>query len=288
MSRRALRFTRKNVGELELRCALAGDEAAPLVVLLHGFPELWYGWRHQLSALADAGYFVVAPDQRGYGDSDKPPKARAYRREHLVHDVSGLVRAFGREQTRLVGHDWGGAVAWLVAQRQPELVEKLCVLNCPHPDVLARALLTEPRQLKKSWYMFLFQLPYLAETLARRDDYGQAVRFLKSSAPRGTFSDDDVRVYREAWRKPGAMKAMLDWYRAAARYDSLEPDRTPIAPDTLLIWGKRDIALGPWLVEPTLALCERARVAWIEEAGHFVQHEAPARVNELLLAHLAA
>lgn len=280
-----VRFRRLDVGEVTLSCALAGDDDGPLVVLLHGFPELGYGWQRQIPALAEAGFLVAAPDQRGYGDSDKPKGARAYTRDHLVGDVVGLVRALGRERCFLVGHDWGGAVSWLVAQRHPELVEKLCVLNCPHPDVLARALYKDRRQLKKSWYVFLFQLPFV-EKLAARGDYGQAVRFFKSSAKRGTFSDEDLRVYREAWAKPGAMTAMLNWYRAAARYDAVKPDRRPITPESLLLWGKRDIALGPWLVEPTLARCTNARVLWHEDAGHFVQHEEPAWVNEQLLAFL--
>lgn len=280
-----LRFERLDVGEVTLSCALAGDERRPLVVLLHGFPECAYGWHRQIPALVDAGFFVVAPDQRGYGDSDKPKGVRAYRRDALVGDVVGLVRALGRERCFLVGHDWGGAVSWLVAQRHPALVEKLCVLNCPHPDVLARALYKDLRQLQKSWYVLFFQLPFV-EKLAARDDYGQAVRFFKSAARRGTFSDEDLRVYREAWAKPGALTAMLHWYRAAARYDATKPDRRPITPEALLLWGKRDVALGPWLVEPTLAQCTNARVLWHEQAGHFVQHEEPGWVNEQLLAFL--
>lgn len=280
-----VRFRRLDVGEVTLSCAMAGDEGAPLVVLLHGFPELWYGWHRQLTALADAGFFVVAPDQRGYGDSDKPKGARAYTRDHLVGDIVGLLRALGRERCALVGHDWGGAVSWLVAQRHPELVERLCVLNCPHPDVLARALVSNRKQLRKSWYVFLFQLPFL-EKLAALDGYGQLTRFFKSTARRGTFSDEDLRVYREAWAKPGALTAMLDWYRAAGRHDVTTADKRPITPETLVLWGKRDVALGPWLVAPTLALCTNARALWHEEAGHFVQHEEPAWVTEQLLAFL--
>lgn len=283
-----VRFERLSVGEVTLRCAFAGDERGPLVVLLHGFPELWYGWRRQIPALTEAGYFVVAPDQRGYGESDKPRHARDYSRDHLVADVVGLARALGRERLFLVGHDWGGAVAWIVAQRHPQLVEKLCVLNCPHPDVLARQLLTNPRQLARSWYVFLFQLPFLTEQLASKDDYAQAARFLKSSARQGTFSPADLEVYRAAWRQPGAMKAMLDWYRAAARHDVKKQELGVVEPETLLVWGTQDIALGTSLVEPTLALCRRGTAALLEEAGHFVQHEEPTRVNELLLSFLSS
>ena len=196
-----------------------------MCLALHGFPEFWYSWRHQLPALAAAGFRAVAPDLRGYNLSDKPPGVAGYRMEHLVADVAGLVRGTGRPRAAVVGHDWGGAIAWTFAMRHPELVERLVVLNAPHPAAFLRELRT-PAQLLRSWYVFFFQLPGLPEWYVRRRDFALLERALRRGAVRpGAFSDEDVRLCKEALARPGALTAAINYYRAVFRGGLCAPAR---------------------------------------------------------------
>ena len=271
------------VNEVRLHVVEAGPRDGRLVIFLHGFPEFWYGWRRQIEPFAAAGYRVLVPDQRGYNLSGKPPSVRHYGLDTLVADVVGLVREAGRDSTLLVGHDWGGAVAWWTAVRHPDLVQRLAVLNMPHPLVMRRFLKSDRAQRRKSRYIFLFQLPWLPEMRLRRRDWQSAVRALQRTSRPGTFSDEDMEAYREAWRRPGAARAMIHWYRAAMRRP---PRRVPdprVRVPTLIVWGARDRFLGREMVEPSLELCEQGRAEVIEEATHWIQHEEPARVNRLLL-----
>jgi pimeloyl-ACP methyl ester carboxylesterase len=267
-------------GGIRLHYVEAG--AGPLVVLLHGFPEYWYSWRHQLPALAKAGFHVVAPDMRGYNLSDKPLGWRAYDAEHLARDIAGLIRHFGAERAYLAGHDWGAAVAYTVAMRHPEALEKLAILNVPHPERMLAGFRTA-RQLRKSWYMFFFQIPRLPERLIERDNFSFAKRSLRADSP-GSFSDVDLERYEEAWSRPGALTGMINYYRAALRHTpkaalaSLRPIELP----TLVIWGERDRHLGAELAEPLPQWVPNVRVERLPEATHWVQHDAPERVNELL------
>ena len=201
------------VNGIRLHYVEAGE--GPLVVLLHGFPESWYSWRHQIPALADAGYHVVAPDMRGYNLSDKPRNWRQYDADTLAQDIAGLIRHFGDERAYLVGHDWGAAVAYFTAMRHPELLEKLAILNSPHPERMLSGLRTL-RQLRKSWYMFFFQIPRLPEWLAARDNFSLGKRSLRADSP-DAFSDSDLERYAQAWSQPGALTGMVNYYRAALR-----------------------------------------------------------------------
>jgi pimeloyl-ACP methyl ester carboxylesterase len=268
---------------IHLHVVTAGPETGPLVLLLHGFPEFWYGWRHQIPALAAAGYHVWAPDQRGYNRSDKPRGIAAYGIETLAADILGLIEASGRERVYLVGHDWGAAVAWWVAGRSPERLHRLVILNVPHPAVMQRTLWRDRRQLRKSWYIFFFQLPHLPEWMLRRNHFTGLVRALKGSSRRGTFGDNDLVAYRQAWAQPGALTAMLNWYRAAARQQARLARLGRIRVPTLMIWGVRDIALSRTMAPPSIALCDEGRLVFLEEATHWVQHEEPETVNRLLL-----
>ncbi len=259
----------------------------PLVVLLHGFPEFWYSWRRQLPALAAAGYRVVAPDMRGYNLSDRPADWRAYDTSLLAGDIAGLVRALGEERAHVVGHDWGAAVAYAVAMLHPEVVQRLAILNVPHPERMLSGLRTL-RQLRKSWYMFFFQLPFLPERLIARDGFSFAKRSLRAGSP-GSFSDADLERYVEAWSQPGALRGMINYYRAALRRSprSALAGLVPIQAPTMVIWGMRDPHLGSELAEPLAQWVPNLRMERIPQATHWVQHEAPEEVNALLAGFLA-
>jgi pimeloyl-ACP methyl ester carboxylesterase len=272
---------------LHLHVVEAGPADGPLCVLLHGFPESSYGWRHQIGPLAAAGLRVVVPDQRGYGRSDKPRGIGAYRMDRLAGDVVGLLDALGAERAHVVAHDWGGAVAWTLAAAHPERVERMVILNVPHPVVMRRHLLRDRAQLRRSWYMFFFQLPWLPEWWLRRDDWRNLKRLFRGSSRRGTFGDDELARYAEDCARPGAMRSMIHWYRAALLRPAPRPASWRVRVPTRIVWGALDFALGRDMVAPSAALCEpRADVAWIEEAGHWVQHEEPERVNALIIQHL--
>lgn len=277
-----------NTNGIRLHVVQSGPVDGPLVILLHGFPEFWYGWSKQIPALAAAGYRVWAPDQRGYNLSDKPTGIDAYTLDRLAADVLGLIDASGRDKVFLIGHDWGAAVTWWTALKYPERLMKIAVLNVPHPTVMNRTLRASFAQLRKSWYIFFFQIPWLPETLVHLNHWRAAVQTLKASGRADTFSEADFDRYREAWSQPGAYTAMLNWYRALVqRRPNLPPASMRIAVPTLLIWGAQDVALGREMAQPSIDLCDDGRLVFIEEATHWVQHDEPARVNQLLLEFLA-
>jgi epoxide hydrolase 4 len=258
----------------------------PLVVLLHGFPEFWYSWRRQIPVLAEAGFRVVAPDMRGYDLSDKPQGWRAYDTSVLAQDIAGLVRSLGEERAYVVGHDWGAAVAYTLAMRHPEVVRRLAILNVPHPVRMLEGFRTL-KQLRKSWYMFFFQIPVLPERLIARSNFSFARRSLRAGT-KGAFSDEDLELYAQAWAQPGALTGMINYYRAALRRSPRKAlaHMTRIDAQTLVIWGQRDSYIGAELAEPPREWVPNVRVERIAEATHWVQHEAADRVNELLIGFM--
>ena len=261
------------------------DPDVPLVVLMHGFPEFWWSWRHQLQAFADAGVWAVAPDMRGYNESDKPVGVASYEVEALADDIAGLVHALGRQSAVIVGHDWGAMVAWVVAQRHPSLVSRLAILNVPHPVQMQRGLM-RPQQLRKSWYMFFFQLPGgIPERAVARDDWAYLRRMFRSEG----FAADEIEPYVQAMAKPGAITAAMSYYRAAIRrtLKGRPLKSTRIECPVLVIWGDRDRHLGKEMAEPPRRLVPKARVEHIPEATHWVQNSAPEKVNELLLGFVS-
>jgi pimeloyl-ACP methyl ester carboxylesterase len=272
---------------IQLNVVQAGPDDGPLLILLHGFPEFSYGWRHQIPYFAESGYQVWAPDQRGYNLSDKPEGIAAYNLDQLAADVVGLIDAAGRKQAYLVGHDWGGAVAWWIAAKYPARLAKLVILNVPHGMVMQRHLRGSLAQLRKSWYFFAFQIPWLPEALARLRDWSLATRALQNSSRPGTFSDEDLDRYRQAWSQPCAFRSMINWYRAMIQKSPAPPPNKTITVPTLLIWGAQDAFLGPQMAQPSIDLCENGRLVIIEEATHWVQHEEPQRVNELISTFLS-
>lgn len=236
-----------------------GPEDGPLVLLLHGFPEFHHGWRRQIPALADAGFRVWAPDQRGYNLSDKPDRLDDYVLDELAADVIGLIDAAGRDDAYLVGHDWGGAVAWWVAANYPQRIKRLAILNAPHGAVLQKQLRTNRSQLRKSWYFFLFQIPGVPEALIRARNWRRATAALRATSRTGTFTEADFVQYRRAWSQPGAFTGMLNWYRAAIQKPSKPPKTPRITMPTLLIWGTEDRFLGHELAQPSIDLCDDGR-----------------------------
>jgi len=269
--------------DITLHTVMAGPADGPLVLLLHGFPEFWYGWRNQIPALAAAGFRVWAPDQRGYNLSDKPRGVAAYGLGQLTADVLGLIDAAGHERVYLAGHDWGAMVAWGVALLAPERLHHLAILNVPHPVVARRHLTTDPRQMARSTYAMFFQLPWLPEAMVRAFDWRLMARTLRQTSLPGAFSDDDLAIYRRAWAQPGAMTAMLNWYRAAARPPDREWPSPRVYAPTTIIWGKQDFALRRVMAEESAALCEQGELIWLPDNTHWIQHEAAETVNRILI-----
>jgi len=262
----------------------AGPEDGKLLVLLHGFPEFWYGWHEAIAPLANAGYRVVVPDQRGYNCSEKPPAVSDYRIDELARDVVGLIDAYDRETAAVAGHDWGAAVAWWLALHHEARLSELVAVNVPHPSVFERALRRSWDQRLKSWYVLAFQLPKLPEAVASAGNWRLATNALRDTSAPGTFTDEDLRRYRRAWDRDGAFEAMVNWYRAIVR-DRPEPARTEVTVPTLVIWGAQDQFLARRLAGESVDRCADGRLLTIDEATHWVVHEHPHRVAEAIADH---
>jgi pimeloyl-ACP methyl ester carboxylesterase len=280
-----VRHQRIDANGLTFHVATAGPDKGPLVMLLHGFPEFWYGWRHQIGALVEAGLSVAAPDQRGYGTSDKPASASAYILDTLADDVVAIGRALGQDRFLLVGHDWGGMVAWHLAARHPKLIERMAILNAPHPATFASYALTHPMQLLRSTYVAWFQLPWLPEAVLRANSCSALKRALTGSSKPGAFDDVELERYRQAWEQDGALTAMLNWYRAMPL---ARPSRARITMPVRVLWGDADSALGKGLAEAALRYCDQGEVTHVPGATHWLHHEKPAAVNDMLIHFLAA
>ncbi len=287
---------------IDLHAVVAGPADGDPIVLLHGFPEFWYSWRGQIPALADAGFRIVAPDLRGYGRSERPRGVAAYALEELVADVAGLIDEFGVADgddpatASVVGHDWGGVIAWRLAIDRPGSVDRLAVLNAPHPGAFRRDALTLA-QFRRSLYALFFQLPRLPERAIRRDDFAAFERLFVDGVAGEGFSEADLERYRAAFRPPGAPTAALNYYRALGRrrvpaelartfLGRERPDETVRVP-TLVLWGLDDPALGSSLSQGLSAWVPDLRVERFPEAGHWVQFDAREAVVDALVEFLA-
>jgi pimeloyl-ACP methyl ester carboxylesterase len=266
------------IGDQRLHYVEAGE--GPLIVLLHGFPEFWYGWRLQIQPLAAAGFRVVAPDMRGYNLSSKPDGVASYAGDLLAADVRGLIHERGAESAMLVGHDWGGTAAWTTAMNHPEVVDRLAILNAAHPRKLLQGL-HHPGQLRKSWYFFFFDLPDLPEAVVHANRWHFFRHFLHDAHP--AYTPEEIDRYLKAWSQPGASAGMINYYRSSVRQKHAEAQIRTISAPTLVIWGQRDRYLGQELAEPDHDdVPNLDRVERLPDASHWVHHDEHERVNQLL------
>ena len=282
-----IRHAYAELSEVKLHYAEAGPSSGRLVVMLHGYPDFWYSWRHQMPALAQRGFRVVAPDMRGYNLSDKPSGVGAYRIERLVGDVRELIEHLGGGRAHVAGHDWGGVVAWYFAMAHPVLLDRLAILNAPHPRRYVRGI--DPRQMMRSWYIGFFQLPWLPERFVSRNDY-EVLRklFRYDPARKDAFTEEDVELYVEAARRSDALTYPINYYRALLRPNPVPALRwRAIERPVQVIWGERDRFLGPALAAPDRTWVPDVVVHRLPEASHWVHHDEPDKVNDLLLGFLS-
>jgi len=268
---------------IRLHVVQAGPKSGIPIILLHGFPEFYYGWRKQIPALVEAGCRVIVPDQRGYNLSDKPKGVSAYGVYILVEDILGLINALEYEKVNLVGHDWGAVVAWVLANKYPERLHKLGIMNVPHPAVMRRFLLRDFEQMRRSLYVYFFQLPWLPEAGFRAMDWRGAERALRNTSKPGSFTEEDIKKYKEAWSQPGAMTAMLNWYRAVIRYMPALPEDPRIKVPTLMMWGLQDFALSHRMARPSMDYVDEGNLILFPEATHWVHLDAADEVNHYLV-----
>jgi epoxide hydrolase 4 len=269
-----------------LHVVQAGPKSGIPVILLHGFPEFWYGWRKQIPALVEAGCRVIVPDQRGYNLSDKPKGVKSYHVSNLVDDILGLINALEYEKVNLVGHDWGAGVAWTLANTYPERLHRLGIMNVPHPAVMRRFLLRDFEQIRRSWYVFLFQLPWLPEAGLKQDDWRGLIGSLRNTSKPNSFTNEDIVKYKEAWSKPGALTAMMNWYRALIQHMPTLPDDPRIKVRTLMMWGMKDFALSHRMARPSMDYVDEGNLILFPEATHWVHLDAAEEVNHYLIDFL--
>lgn len=254
--------------------------SGPLMLMLHGFPEFWYSWRKQIPEFAK-DYKVVALDLRGYNESDKPQEQSAYVMSEFIKDVEGVIKGLGYDRCVLVGHDWGGAIAWSFAYAHPELLERLIILNLPHPAKFSEGLRT-PQQLLRSWYAFFFQLPLLPELALQAIDYAIIGKiFTEMAINKNAFTSADIEAYKDAAARRGALTAMINYYRNV--FFSLGQRQWGILDlPTLMIWGEEDTALGKELTYGTEAYVRDFQIKYIPNCSHWVQQEQPELVNQYM------
>lgn len=276
----------RQVNGVNLECAIVGAAGRPLVILLHGFPNLWQGWHCQLSRLSNE-FRLMLPNQRGYGASDKPKGIAAYDLDELAKDVVGLADSEGAETFDLVGHDWGGIVAWWVAACYPARVKRLVILNAPHPGAFFSYLVRSPTQWLRSWYIGVFQLPWLTEYLLSRRHFELLFRCVKGTSLPGVFDDSDRAYLVAGWAYPGALKSMIHYYRAISRRSSRSLQRRTEVP-TLILMSQADPTEEAGLAEASLAWCDDGRIEWFAGTAHWIQREAATRVGNAIAMFLAA
>lgn len=271
------------VNQITLHAVEAGEPQNPVILFLHGFPEFWYSWRHQIPFFSEQGYRVIVPDQRGYNLSSKPASIGAYTLDTLVQDIVELIGQVSEAPVYVVGHDWGAAVAWKLAETHPELVQKLVILNVPHPKVLMQTLKKSIRQLFKSWYIGFFQLPELPEKVLSAGNFTLLARTLTQTSNPGSFTETDITEYKKAWRHPQALQSMIHWYRALRKNPESMQETQTITIPVLILWGAHDIALRQSMAHDSLTYCQNGQLLVHEDATHWIHQDQSAFVNEQIL-----
>ncbi|MCZ6659692.1 MAG: alpha/beta hydrolase [Gammaproteobacteria bacterium] len=271
---------------LEFDAEMAGHRHDPLVLMLHGFPQTNHTWRHQLGGLAEAGYFAVAPNQRGYSAGARPAGRDSYATKHLVDDALAVAASLGHERFHVVGHDWGGQLAWLLAALHADRISSLTVLSRPHPAAFAQAMRSDAKQAERSKHHRAFQDPNTAARLLEND----AARLRRTLSDQGV-PEADIAAYLSVLNNHAALDAAVNWYRAATTGDSAlaAPNVPPVDVSTLYIWGDADATVGSIAAHATGEFVTGAyRFEVLRDVGHFVTDQAGERVTQLLLAHLGS
>jgi epoxide hydrolase 4 len=280
-----LEFRVFHINGIALHVVLAGPASGKPLLFLHGFPEFWFAWRHQIDHFVSSGYRVIIPDQRGYNLSDKPAGIPSYSVDLLAKDVLGVLDAVTDSRAFVVGHDWGAVVSWYLAARYSERISRAAMLSAPHPRIFIENFIRNPAQLRRSWYLLFFQLPWLPERILRRRDWTLLVRVLRNTSTPGVFSDRDLEQYKKSWARKDALTAMLNWYRAALLRPSkfaLDSKVSRVKVPALIILGKNDQFMDEAMARESLLYCDDGHLEMFETATHWVQHEEPAQVNTLL------
>jgi len=275
-------------GPIGLETRHAGPDNGEVVVLLHGFPECWSTWRHQIEPLADAGYRVFAPNMRGYGQSSKPDDVADYHVDELIKDVDAIRRYSGAKKIHLVGHDWGAMVAWWYALHHSEQLASLTILNVPHPRVFLGTLRRSPMQMLKSWYVFYFQLPVLPELTLPVGNYFFFRDILRRTSCKGSYTEEDINTLLAHWKTPGAMKAMVHYYRAAMRSQPKARFGNQVSTPTQILWGENDLALTLDMAKNSVKYLDNGTLTTYPDATHWLAHDKPGEVTERLLSHFSA
>ena len=282
-----IRTAMVNANGLTFEVDQCGD-GGRFALLLHGFPESKYSWRHQMPLLASLGYTAWAPNMRGYGKSSRPQGIAAYHIDNLVADAAALIDAAGAKETLLIAHDWGAIVAWQLAIRKTRPLSRLIIMNVPHPACMARELRTW-RQLRKSWYVFFFQIPWLPERMLTTKSAEAVQRaFSDMAVDKSRFPVAVTDEYRRTALEPGAMTAMINYYRAALRAGeaAMNPKPGTVDTPTLMLWGEEDIALDKATTIGTDAYVKNLTLRYLPGVSHWVQQEAPEKVNAMMEAWL--
>ncbi|MHA1206330.1 MAG: alpha/beta fold hydrolase [Candidatus Hodarchaeales archaeon] len=267
---------------IKLHTAFCGPENGKPVILLHGFPDAWFGWESQIQELASEGFRVIIPDQRGYNLSDKPKGKSNYHMRVLSEDILGLADSLELDKFHLVGHDFGAMVSWSIATISPERLQSLIIANVPHPRVMQKFLRKNLGQIRKSWYAFFFRIPRLPEKFVRRKNW----KLLISAMARG-LSDEERNRYREAWAQENAITSMINWYRAiCVRSNSQSKTSSRITVPTIILWGKKDPHLSYEMAQLSVDVCEDGKLITFEEASHWVHQDEPDRFNQLMIDHI--
>lgn len=266
---------------IKLHYVSNGPSDAPLMLFVHGFPEFWFSWRHQMREFAK-DYHVVAIDQRGYGDSDKPARRSSYEVMEMVSDLKSLIPALGYSSATVVAHDWGSPIVWTLATVYPDLVDKMVQMNGPHPTTFAKKIKSSLRQFFLSWYIFFFQCPLLPELMISLHDFAALKKmFTEGCQPPNALSAEEIDAYVYTFQKNG-FTGPINYYRAAPMNPPKKQEPKLIDIPTLIIWGTADLALDTSLATDAAKLHRNCTVKLIEGATHWVQQDEPDKVNDLM------